>query len=122
MSIALWIVAGLLAVAYLGSGGMKLATAYDKLTSNPNMAWARDFSPSAVKGIGAAEILGAAGLILPQATGIAAVLTPVAASGLVLLQLGAMVTHARRKEYRPLPINIVLALLAAFVAIGRFAG
>jgi hypothetical protein len=121
MGIALWIVAGLLAVAYLGSGAMKLATAYDKLTSNPNMAWARDFSPGAVKGIGAVEILGAAGLTLPEATGIVPVLTPLAASGLVLLQLGAMVTHARRQEYPPLPINIVLALLAAFVAVGQFA-
>lgn len=122
MTIALWIVAGLLAAVYVGSGSMKLFTPHEKLASNPNMGWAGDFSPGAVKAIGAAEVLGAAGVILPEATGIAPVLTPLAAIGLVLVQLGAMATHARRKEYQALPINIALALLAAFVAVGRFVG
>ena len=122
MNVVLWIAAGLLAVLYLFAGGMKLATPREKLLENPNMGWAADFSEAAVKGIGAVEILGAIGLILPWALDIAPVLTPLAATGLVLVQAGAIVVHARRKETKALPMNVVLLLLAAFVAVGRFAG
>ena len=66
-------------------------------------------------------MLGAIGLILPQATGIAPILTPIAALGLVAVQVGAITVHVRRKETKVLPVNIVLLLLALFVAIGRFA-
>jgi len=71
--------------------------------------------------IGMAEILGAIGLILPLATGIATLLTPLAAVGLVVIQLGAVVVHVRRGEGKTVPFNVVLVLLGAFVAIGRFA-
>ncbi|MEV5716583.1 DoxX family protein [Amycolatopsis mediterranei] len=122
MNVVLWIAAGLLAVMYLFAGGMKLATPREKLLENPNMGWATDFSAAAVKGIGAVEVLGALGLILPRALDIAPVLTPLAATGLVLVQAGAIVVHARRKETKALPMNVVLLVLAAFVAVGRFAG
>ncbi|GAA4476391.1 DoxX family protein [Rhodococcus olei] len=123
MNVALWIVAGVLAAVYLAVGVAKLAIPYDRLTANKNMAWAGDFSPGAVKAIGAVEVLGAVGLILPQATGVAEALTPWAAVGLVLVQAGAIVVHARRGELAAtLPVNLVLLVLAAFVAIGRFAG
>ncbi len=122
MEVALWIVAGLLAAAYVASAAGKLATPYEKLVKNPNMAWLGDFPPPAIKGIGTAEVLGAAGLVLPELTGVAEVLTPIAATGLVLLQVGAMITHGRRREFQVWPINLVLLVLAAFVAVGRFAG
>ncbi|MEV0945353.1 DoxX family protein [Rhodococcus sp. NPDC049939] len=121
MNIALWIVAIVLAVVYLAAGLMKVAVPYKKLTENPNMSWARDFSPNSVRAIGVAELLGAIGVILPQATGIAEVLTPLAATGLAIVQVGAMIFHIRRKELQVLPVNIVLLLLAIFVAVGRFA-
>lgn len=120
MNVVLWIVAGLLAAMYLAAGGMKLATPREKVIANPNTAWAEDFSAPALKGIGAVEILGALGLILPQATGIAPVLTPLAATGLALVQIGAIIVHVRRSETKALPMNVVLLVLAAFVAIGRF--
>ncbi|MEU4520156.1 DoxX family protein [Amycolatopsis sp. NPDC024027] len=122
MNVVLWGAAGLLAVVYLFAGGVKLATPREKLLENPNMGWTTDFSEAAVKGIGAVEILAAFGLILPWALDIAPVLTPLAATGLVLVQAGAIVVHARRKETKALPMNVVLLLLAAFVAAGRFAG
>jgi hypothetical protein len=120
MNVALWIVSGLLAALYLGAGLAKLSQPREKLAAG-QMGWAADFSDAAVKGIGAVELLGAIGLILPWALGIADVLTPLAATGLVVVQVGAVVVHARRKENASLPVNIVLILLAAFVAIGRFA-
>ncbi|GAB3145416.1 DoxX family protein [Amycolatopsis stemonae] len=122
MNVVLWVVSGVLAALYLGAGGMKLATPRKKLLDNPNMGWAADFSDAAVKGIGAVEILGALGLILPWALDLARVLTPLAATGLAVIQIGAIIVHARRKETKALPMNVVLLVLAAFVAVGRFAG
>ncbi len=121
MNIALWIAAILLAVAYLAAGLTKLTKSKTALEANANMGWTQDFSQPAIRGIGTAEVLGAIGLIVPQATGIAPILTPLAAVGLVILQIGAIVVHLRRHEAKVLPVNIVLLLLALFVAIGRFA-
>jgi hypothetical protein len=73
-----------------------------------------------VKRIGAAEILGALGLILPAVLNIATVLVPAAASGLFLLMIGAAITHARRGEVPNVVINIVLGILAAGIALARF--
>jgi hypothetical protein len=72
------------------------------------------------RGIGTLEIAAALGLVLPAALDIAPVLTAVAASGVVLLMLGAAATHIRRSEWQMLPVNLVLAGLALFVAIERF--
>ena len=82
----------------------------------------KDSSDAAVKALGAVEILGALGMILPDATGIAPILTPIAAVGLVVVQIGALRVHLTRHERQPLPVNVILLLLAAFVAIVRFAG
>lgn len=123
MNIALWIVSGLLAAAYLAVGGMKIVMSTKQLANNPNMAAIADeLSAPTIKTIGAIEIAGALGLILPWLTGIAPILTPVAALGLVALQIGAMVFHGRRKEYKQWPVNLLFAGLAAFVAWGRLTG
>ncbi len=119
MNIALWIVQALLALAFGMAGIMKLTQPKEKLVGQ--MAWVEDFTPTIVKLIGTLELLGAIGLILPLLTGILPWLTPLAAVGLVLTMLGAMATHVRRREYQMLVVNLVLLLLAAFVAYGRFA-
>ena len=119
MNVVLWIVAGVLAVAFLASGLMKLAQPRQKIVES-GMGWAGDFSDGAVKGIGALEVLGALGLILPAVFDIATVLVPIAATGLALVMLGAAVTHARRRENQMIVVNVVLFALAAFVAWGRF--
>lgn len=118
MNIALWIVAGLLAVAFLGAGIMKAVRPKEALRAN--MGWVDDFSPGMVKTVGVLEILAAIGLILPALLDIAPILVPLAALGLVLMMIGAFVVHLRRKEYQGLPVNVVLLVLAAFVAWGRF--
>ncbi len=119
MNIALWIIAGVLAVAFLAAGAMKLTQPKEKLAAT-GMAWVEDFSPGMVKTIGALEVLGALGLILPAALGIIPVLVPVAAVGLAALMVGAAITHARRKERQMLPVNLVLFALAVIVAVARF--
>jgi hypothetical protein len=123
MNITLWIVSGLLAAAYLAVGGMKVVMSTKQLANNPNMAAIADeLSAPSIKTIGAIEIAGALGLILPWLTGITPILTPVAALGLVALQVGAMVFHGRRKEFKQWPVNLLFAGLAAFVAWGRLTG
>jgi len=117
MNIALWIAAGLLAALNLAVGAMKLVQPREKLAES--MAWVAHFSDNAVRAIGAFEILGAIGLVLPAVTGIAPILVPLAAAGLALMQVGAAITNARYEPNR-LPLNIVLILLSLFVAWGRF--
>jgi uncharacterized membrane protein len=119
MDIALWIAAGLLAAVYLAVGLTKLARGR---ALRHRMGWVDDFPDPAVRLIGLAEIAGAAGLVLPQATGTLPILTPLAAAGLVLLQVLAIAVHVRRRETGQLGINVLLLLLAAFAAVGRFAG
>jgi hypothetical protein len=122
VNIALWIAQGLLAVAYLAAGGLKIVRPRAQLAASGNFDWMKDSSDGGVKAVGLVEILGALGVILPWLTGIAPILTPIAAIGLVVVQIGALRVHLVRNERRPLPANVLLLLLAAFVAVGRFLG
>jgi len=119
MEIALWIVQGVLALAFLMAGAMKVMQPKEKLAEK--MDWVEDFSPGQLKGIGVLETLGALGLILPAVTDTLPWLTPTAAVGLVMVMIGAALTHRRRGEGSMIGINVVLLLQAAFVAYGRFA-
>ncbi len=118
MNIALWIVQILLALAFAMAGIMKVTQPIDRLETR--MEWVKDVGPRGVPLIGSLEILGAIGLILPAVTGILPWLTPVAAAGLALTMVGAMITHGRRGEYSGIGVNVVLLLLALFVVYGRF--
>lgn len=118
MNVFLWIAAGVLAAIFLLAGGMKLGQPKEKLAAS-GMGWTDDFGPGTVKLIGALEVLAAVGLILPALVGIALPLVPLAGLGLVLLMIGAAVTHARRQESQMILVNAVLLILAALVAWGR---
>ena len=120
MTIAVWIVSGLVALLYLMAGGRKLVTAQDKLPAT--FPFVETTGVPLLRVIGALEVLGAIGVIVPAATGIAPILTPIAAVGLALIQVGAIVFHVRRGEVKALPFNVVLLVLPAFVAVARFAG
>jgi hypothetical protein len=122
VNIALWIVQGFLAVVYLAAGGLKVVRPRERLAASGNLDWMKDASDAGVKAVGLVEILGALGVILPWLTGIASILTPIAAAGLVVVQIGALRVHLVRSEHRPLPANVLLLLLAGFVAVGRFLG
>ncbi|MFE4312199.1 DoxX family protein [Streptomyces sp. NPDC056891] len=121
MNLALWIITGLLAVAYLAGGAFKLVTPKEKIASSgPSARWVDDFSGSGVKAIGALEVLAAVGLVLPAVLDIAPVVVPLAALGLVLLMLGATVTRIRRHETNYMVVDLVYIVLAGFVVWGRF--
>lgn len=119
MDVVLWIIAVVLALVFLAAGLMKTLQPREKLVAS-GLAWAGDFPPAAVKAIGVLEFLAALGLVLPAALDIAPVLTPLAALGLVVVMVGAAITHTRRKEFQMILPNLVLLVLAAVVAWGRF--
>ena len=116
MSNVYWIVAGLVALAFFGSGLMKLTTSRAKLLENKNMGWAADFTSPQIKSIGLAEVLGALGLILPHAFSVAEGLAKAAAVGLFLIMVGAANTHRKRKEpfFPPLILGVI-ALVTLFL-------
>jgi len=120
MNVVAWVLTGLLAALYLAAGTLKLTQPQEKLLATGNMDWVEDFDGSQVKGIGAVEVAGAAGLVLPWALDIAPVLTPVAALGFAVLQGAALRTHLRRGDKPLLPLNAVLLVLALVVAVLRF--
>ncbi|GHE57936.1 hypothetical protein GCM10018785_28860 [Streptomyces longispororuber] len=121
MDLALWIVAGLMAVICL-TGSAKMVVPREKLAGMGGTAtqWVEDFHPGALKAIGAVELLAAAGLILPAALGVAPVLVPLTATGLVLLFAGALTMRLRRGERATTAGDVVYLALALFLAWGRF--
>jgi hypothetical protein len=120
MNIALWIAAGFVAVVFLVSSA-KLFVSKEKIASmGEAVRWVEDFSPGFLKALAVLELMGAVGLILPAALDIAPVLVPVAATGAVLLMVGAVIVRLRRGEGRLVVGNLVLLAVAAFVAWGRF--
>jgi uncharacterized membrane protein len=120
VNIALWVIAGLLAAAFLAAGITELVKSKQALEADPRQAWAHDFSAGAIKAIGVTEVLGALGLILPAVTGIAVVLVPLAALGLAVTMVGAIVVHLRRGERQAVVAPVLLLVMSAVVAWGRF--
>jgi uncharacterized membrane protein YphA (DoxX/SURF4 family) len=121
MNTVLWIAQGLLALAFLGAGAMKLIQPKAKLQESSGMQWAEDFDQNIIRLIAVLEILGALGLVLPMLLNTLPVLTPLAGVGLGLIMIGAAFTHYRRGEMPQIGANAVLLALALFVAYGRFA-
>jgi hypothetical protein len=111
---ALWIVQGLLALLFLWAGGVKLVLPLDQLTGPISLpGWFMRF-------IGAAEVLGALGLVLPGLLGIRPGLTPLAAAGLVIIMIGATGLGLMTGSVVMVLSPLVVGLLAAFIAYGRW--
>ena len=99
LNLALWIVAGLLAAVFPGQRRRSCSCPRRRWPAwAPPRRSVEDFSPGALKAIGALEFLGAVGLVLPAVLDIAPVLVPLAATGAVLLLVGAVITRLRRRE------------------------
>ena len=114
----LWFVQVLLFVAFAMAGFMKTTQPFDAL--NKAMPWTLAVPQPIVRFIGASELAGAIGLLLPAATRVLPFLTPLAGAGLAVVMALASAFHASRGEYGVLPVNFLLGGLAAFVAWGRF--
>lgn len=108
MTIAYWVVAGLLAVFFLYAGGTKVVQSPEKL--RPMMAWVDSVPLPFVRTIGVLEVLGAIGLIIPPLTGIAPWLAIASAVGLLIVQIGGIVLHLSRGEAKVIGLNIGLVV------------
>ena len=115
MNVALWVVQALLAVLFVFSGVMKFVMPVEEMTKQMPMmpGWFLHF-------IGVAEILGGLGLLLPGLFRIRPGLTPLAAAGLLIIMLGAVVTTAMVGPPLMALLPFVVGVLVAFVAYGRW--
>ncbi len=114
---SLWVVQILLAGMFAMAGLMKLSQPIDALAAS--LPWVTTVPEMLVRFIGTAELAGALGLVLPSLTRIKPRLTALAAIGLIAVMLLASAFHASRGEFGVIPMNLVLAAFAAFVAWGR---
>ena len=116
MTYALWIAQGLLALLFLFAGGFKLFMPLEQMLKQMPIPLSGQF----VRFIGLCEFLGALGLVLPGLLRIRTGLTPLAASGLVIIMAGATVYNLRAGAIGGAVLTLVLGVLAAFVAYGRW--
>jgi len=115
MKYLLWILQILLALIFLFAGFGKLLMPMQALEEQAHM------SGLFLKAISVAEILGALGLVLPGLFKIRQGLTPLAASGLLIIMIGATVVMLRTPSQAPLAfVPAITGILAAFVAYGRW--
>src|SRR2546425_2719946 len=114
MNVALWIVQGLLAALFLFAGSAKLVLPLDQMTGPVALpGWFLRF-------LGVDEVFGAFGLVLPGLLRVRPGLTPLAAAGLEIIMIGATVGTLVGGMVAVALMNLVVALLAAFVAYGRW--
>jgi hypothetical protein len=120
MNIALWIGQALLAGIFLVSGTGKSTQSRERMLATGQTA-AKIVPLPVMRVAGVSELIGVLGVILPWLTGVARVLTPVAASGFGVIMLLAMGVHGRLREPRNVATNVLILIVAVLVAAGRFA-
>ena len=118
LNITLWIVQGLTAALMLMSAFMKIALPIPELSAK--WKWTGELPQQVVRMLGIVDLLGGIGIILPAILKIKPGLTPLAAVGVVLLMISATVFHISRGEASVIAFNIILMLLASFIAWGRY--
>jgi uncharacterized membrane protein YphA (DoxX/SURF4 family) len=110
----LWTFQTVLAALFLFAGGMKLVLPIEAMTREILLpGWFLRF-------IGTAEVLGSLGLILPWLLGINRVLTPLAASGLVLIMIGATVITLKNGSPGGAVMPFVVGVLLSLIAYARW--
>ena len=118
MTVVLWLLQVLLAVIFAASGSAKLVMSKDRMIASGQTGVA-PFPLPLIRVTAGAEVVAALGLVLPAATGVAVVLTPLAALGLMIVMVGAAASHASLREYPQVGLNLVLLVLALVVLLGR---
>ena len=115
----LWILAGFLALIFLGTGTLKLTRTREEIVEQ-GLTWAEDYSEPTLRLLGWAEVAGAVALVVPPLVGLG-ILVPVAAVGLGLLMVGALVVHVRRRELLPDALRtLALVVMCVVLAVYRF--
>ncbi|MGA8113504.1 MAG: DoxX family protein [Actinocatenispora sp.] len=131
MNVVLWVAQILLAVVFLLSGSIKISWAKQRLISSGQTGVA-PFPVPVIRFVAACELLAVLGLLLPRPTGVAPVLTPLAAVGLAVVMVGAMISHGSllradlaagrgSREAVNVGANVFFLAVCVLVAVGRFA-
>lgn len=118
MNTTLWILQALLAAAFILPGYGKLFSSKQQHIAEGHIRPGASVLP--IRVLGVLEGLGCIGIIVPWLTGILPVLTPVAATGFALIMTAGLVHHARKKEFKMLPMLALLLVMAVMVAWFRF--
>ncbi|PUZ25500.1 DoxX family protein [Chitinophaga parva] len=119
MNTILWIIQGLLSAFFILPGYGKIAGSKEKHIADGHLKPGSSIIP--IRILGVLELLGCVGIIVPWLSGITPIMTPVAAAAFCLVMLAGMVVHGRKKEYKMLPVLMVVFMLSALVAYFRFA-
>ena len=118
MSLFLWILQIVLALMFTGIGSQRLTRSAQQLRKLP---WTDGYPLSAIRALGGVELLAGVCLLVPGVMGRAALLTPVAAVGLVFLMALAVLMHLRRGQRQAAILPVILLVMAGIVAWGRLA-
>jgi len=119
MTIALWIVQGLLGLIFLITGSFKFFQSKEKIVASGG-AWAANFAPGIIKLISGIELLSGVMVIIPKLLGHSGYFSFIGAACIAVIMAGAVFVHIRRKEYQHALINVVFLLMAVFVAYASF--
>ena len=111
MNILLWVIQILLALLFVFAAVMKLIFPTPPEIPLPDLF---------LKFIGVCELLGGLGLVLPGLFRRQQFLTPLAAIGLTLIMIGAVVFSLKFFGVKFVISPLVTGLLCAFVAYGRW--
>jgi hypothetical protein len=123
MATVITVIQVVLALGFAAGGLLRLTLPYARYTQLPGQGWANDFKPAHIRLIGALEVSGSVGLLVPLALHSLTLLAPLAAVGIALVMSGAMATHLRRSEYWNMVGNLLVYLgPALFVAYGTLVG
>jgi hypothetical protein len=114
LNVILWVIQVVLALLYLFAGGAKLTLPVAVMTQQVH------FPEPFLRFIGACEVLGAMGLLLPGLLRIRTYLTPLAAAGLVIIMIGATTIMLVVSGVAQALMPLCVGLLVAFVAYGRW--
>ena len=117
MNTTLWIIQIILSIMMLVIGFIKTSYPLERLNK---FSWTTRSSKGFVRFVGVSELLIGLGLILPELTGILPILTPLAAVSLCVIMVLATIEHINHNEKQDTWKNVIVFLLAGFIAIGRF--
>ncbi len=118
MNIILWIIQGLLSIFFIMPGYGKITGSKAQHVADGHLKPNNSILP--IRVLGVLELLGCIGIIVPWLSGIAPILTPIAAAAFCLIMVAGLLVHTTKKEYKMLPMLIVIFTMSAAVAYFRF--
>ncbi|HWN08602.1 MAG TPA: DoxX family protein [Pyrinomonadaceae bacterium] len=119
MTYVLWIIQILLGLLFVFAGGTKLVMSIEVMHDMARQAGQTPLPGMLLRFIGVAELLGGLGLILPGLLRIRPGLTPLAAAGLLIIMIGAVVITLSSGPMAPALFPLIVCLLLLFVIYGR---